>query len=224
MSDYKINQMQIEGINNEDRLFSVIESILFVSGEPINLKEIASVIECSERFTEELLAKMKINYEENSRGLALIQLKDKYALGTKSENSEYIQKLLKTNTRQSLSKASLETLAIIVYKQPITRVEIDEIRGVKSDRALQTLIEKSLIKAAGKKEVPGRPILYATTDEFLNYFGLKDIEDMPALESFIEKINEHIEDEVAVDEDVDEDIDSIVNSEKYELIEKEEEN
>jgi segregation and condensation protein B len=220
MNDFKTNQIEIEGINNKEKLFSVIESLLFISGEPINIKEISSIIECSEEFTEQLLVEMKIKYEENSRGITLVQLKDKYVLGTKSENSEYIQKLLKSNSRQSLSKASLETLAIIVYKQPITRIEIDEIRGVKSDRAIQTLVDKNLIKAVGKKEVPGRPILYATTDEFLSYFGLKDIEEMPALEKFVEKLSENIQDNVAVDEEMY----NILNSEKYESIDEEEEN
>jgi len=105
-------------------------------------------------------------------------------LVTKPCNSEFIQKLLKTNTRKSLSQASLETLAIIAYKQPITRVEIEEIRGVKSDRAVYTLSEKKLVEESGRKNVPGRPIIYITTDEFLKHFDFHSLNEMPSFEDF----------------------------------------
>lgn len=207
MSDININQMKIHGIENKARFFSIIETLLFISGEAITLKEIASIIDCKESYTSELLMEMKSNYEANDRGLVLVNLNNKYILATKSENSEYVQKLLKTNVRQSLSRAALETLAIIVYKQPITRIEIDEIRGVKSDRAIQTLIDKNLIRKSGRKEVPGRPLLYSTTEEFLSYFGINNLNEMPSIESFIEKVEElndvedDIEDEIAIDEE-----------------------
>lgn len=202
MNDISINQ--VEKMKDKEKLFSIIESLLFISGEAIALKEIASIIEHKEVYTSELLVEMKLNYEKKSRGLVLINLNNKYMLATKSENSEYIQKLLKTNVRQSLSRASLETLAIVIYKQPITRVEIDEIRGVKSDRAIQTLIDKNLIRKFGRKEVPGRPILYITTEEFLSYFGMDNLNEMPSIESFMEKAEEmdnQIKDEVAIDEE-----------------------
>ena len=108
-------------------------------------------------------------------------------LVTKPCNSEFIQKLLKTNTRKSLSQASLETLAIIAYKQPITRVEIEEIRGVKSDRAVYTLSEKKLVEESGRKNVPGRPIIYITTDEFLKHFDFHSLNEMPSFEDFKQK-------------------------------------
>lgn len=198
MNDININQLEIKEIRDKERFFSIIETLLFISGEAITLKEIASIIDCEESYTSELLVEMKLKYEANDRGLVLVNLNNKYLLATKSENSEYVQKLLKTNVRQSLSRAALETLAIIVYKQPITRIEIDEIRGVKSDRAIQTLIDKNLIRKSGRKEVPGRPLLYATTEEFLSYFGIKNLNEMPSIESFIEEI-----------EDLDDDMDEI---------------
>nr|WP_072830542.1 SMC-Scp complex subunit ScpB [Clostridium collagenovorans] len=173
----------IEETSIEEGYFSVIESLLFVSGEPLEEKSLASILECSEVFISKILSKLIDKYDEdNTRGVKIIKVNNAYQMVTKQENSEFIQKLLNINVRQSLSQAALETLAIVVYKQPITRVEIDEIRGVKSDRALSTLMEKKLIKESGRKEVPGRPILYSTTKEFLKYFDLQNIESLPTLE------------------------------------------
>ncbi|MGL5821768.1 MAG: SMC-Scp complex subunit ScpB [Sarcina sp.] len=179
------NQIEFEEISNKNKIFSIIESLLFVSGEPLSPSEIARVIDCSVDETIEYLKQMTILFETTEeRGIKLISLKGLYQLVSKNENSAFIQKLLKKNPRQSLSQASLESLAIIAYKQPITRVEIDEIRGVKSDSALQRLLEKNLIEETGRKEVIGRPILYGTTDEFLRHFALTDIDELPALELY----------------------------------------
>jgi segregation and condensation protein B len=169
---------------DRDRYFSIIESLLFVSGEPMKLKDIASIIECSEEYAKELLIEISLSYEEERRGIKLISINDEFQLVTKPQNSDYIQKILKSNVRQSLSQASIETLAIVAYKQPITRVDIDEIRGVKSDSAIMKLIEKNLIKETGRLEVPGRPILYSTTDEFLKQFNIQRLNELPNLESF----------------------------------------
>ncbi|MEG1798128.1 MAG: SMC-Scp complex subunit ScpB, partial [Clostridium sp.] len=153
------------------------------------------IIECTVNFTEQLLDEMiKIYDEDRSRGLRIVNINSEYQMVTKPKNSDQIQKLLKTNIRQSLSRASLETLAIIAYKQPITRIEIEEIRGVKSDRAITTLIEKSLIKESGKKDVVGRPNLYGTTEEFLKHFNFNNIEQLPSLDNFIKDIE--LEDEI----------------------------
>ena len=136
---------------------------------------------------------MQKEYEEEKRGIKLISINGEFQLVTKAENSDYIQKLLKKNKRQSLSQASLESLAIISYKQPITRVDIDEIRGVKSESALQRLLEKDLIKEVGRLEVPGRPILFGTTEEFLRQFGLKELKELPSLDLYDDKENDIIE-------------------------------
>ena len=133
--------------------------------------------------------------QDNSRGIKLISIDDNYQLVTKPHNSEYIQKLLKTNKRQSLSQASLEALAIIAYKQPVTRIDIDEIRGVKSDRAIVSLHEKNLIKECGRLEAPGRPILYGTTEEFLRYFNLSNLEELPSLDNFVDSFKDITEED-----------------------------
>jgi segregation and condensation protein B len=182
--DY-LDQLEIDEISKKKIYFSIIESLLFTSGDPLKDREIASIIECDLETTRNLLVMLKESYNSEERGIMLISLNDEYQLVTKSTNTNYIQKLLKINTRQSLSQAALETLAIIAYKQPITRINIDEIRGVKSDRAVLTLAEKGLIKEVGRLEVPGRPILYSTTDKFLLHFGLENLEQMPILEDMI---------------------------------------
>lgn len=188
MKNENINQIEIEEVSSKSIYFSIIESLLFVSGEPLGVKQIASILECSVGFTKDLLDEMIKLYDTKNRGIKIINVNDSYTLVTKSENSDYIEKLLGNNSRQSLSQAALETLAIVSYKQPITRIDIDEIRGVKSDRAISNLVEKKLIKECGRLEVPGRPILYGTTDEFLKYFGLENIEQMPALDEIVGRI------------------------------------
>lgn len=201
MKENNINQIEIKEASTTKRYFSIIESLLFVAGDPLSLKEISSIIECTEIYTNKLLEELRCIYDQEERGISLISINNEYMFVTKSENSDYVQKLLKTNSRQGLSRAALETLAVIVYKQPITRVEIDEIRGVKSDKAVQSLIEKNLIKEAGRKKVPGRPIMYVTTDEFLKHFGLQDLNQMPLLENFIEYDEVEDEEEIAVEEE-----------------------
>ena len=181
-----MNQLEIEEVSKNRKLLSIIESLLFVSGEPLKISHIANIIEQNISYTNELLEELKHNYEINESGIIIINNNGEYQLVTNPENGEYVQKLLKVNSKQSLSQASLETLSIIAYKQPITRVDIDEIRGVKSDRAIATLLEKSLIKESGRLDVPGRPILYGTTMEFLKHFGLESLEQMPSLKNFVD--------------------------------------
>ncbi|EGT3617358.1 segregation/condensation protein B [Clostridium perfringens] len=195
MSD--INQIEFSEISRKDELKSIIESLLFVSGEPLALKDICRIVEEDFKYVEDLMRElMNIYNGDGARGIKLISLNGTYQLVTKTKNSEYVQKLLKKNVRQSLSQASLESLAIICYKQPITRVEIDEIRGVKSESAIQRLVEKNLVEETGRLEVPGRPILYGTTDEFLRHFALNDLGDLPSIELFNDN-----EEEVAVTEE-----------------------
>ncbi|HEY9576230.1 MAG TPA: SMC-Scp complex subunit ScpB, partial [Pseudobacillus sp.] len=124
----------------------------------------------------------KEKYEkEEERGIGLIELAGTYQLATKREHASYLKKLVESSQPQTLSQAALETLAIVAYKQPITRAEIEEIRGVKTESALHTLVVKGLIKETGRSEGPGRPILYGTTKEFLDCFGLKDLAELPPL-------------------------------------------
>lgn len=182
--EIEVGQFEFKGASKKEKLKPIIEAMLFVSGEPLSLRDIAINLEETPKYIEEVLAELMLDYEVENRGIKLISINGNYQLVTKAEHSEYIQKLLKKNKRQSLSQASLESLAIVAYKQPITRVDIDEIRGVKSDSAIQRLIEKELIREVGRLEVPGRPILYGTTENFLRQFGLQDLKELPSLDLF----------------------------------------
>ena len=184
MSDNKGIQIPFLDDKKKDSLKSAIEALLFASGEPLSLQDLVNQLEEKSKLIEIIIHEMIEEYENNNRGIKIICIKGSYQLVTKSENSDYIQRLLKKNKRQSLSQASIESLAIIAYKQPITRIDIDEIRGVKSESAIQRLVEKELIKEVGRLEVPGRPILYGTTDEFLRQFELKDLKELPSLDLF----------------------------------------
>ena len=193
MSKLEVAQYEFEQISSKPKLKSSIESLLFVSGDPLTLKDISNALEVSAKTIKEILDEMMNEYDEEKRGIKLISINGEFQLVTKAENSNYIQKLLKKNKRQSLSQASLESLAIIAYKQPITRVDIDEIRGVKSESAMQRLLEKDLIKEVGRLEVPGRPILYGTTEEYLRQFGLRELNELPSLDLYKDEEGQLIE-------------------------------
>lgn len=211
MSSIDVTQYEFEEVSRKAKIKSAVEAMLFASGEPLSLKDLSHNLEIQAKALEEMLKEMINDYEDENRGIKLIAINDGYQLVTKAENSDFIQKLLKKNRRQSLSQASIESLAIIAYKQPITRIDIDEIRGVKSESAIQKLVEKNLIKDIGRLEVPGRPILYGTTDEFLRQFGLETLKELPSLdlysdaetENSLDMLNKAISEmgEVAVTED-----------------------
>ncbi|MEH7345368.1 SMC-Scp complex subunit ScpB [Bacillus sp. JJ1532] len=161
---------------------SIAESLLFAAGdEGLSLKQIAIVLEIDEIQAESVMNELMEDYTDSWRGITIVELAGTFQLATKKENSDYLKKLVVTPTTSGLSQAALETLAIIAYKQPITRAEIEEIRGVKTERSLHTLAAKALIKEVGRAEGTGRAYLYGTTKEFLDYFGLKRIEELPAL-------------------------------------------
>ncbi len=168
---------------------SIVESLLFAAGdEGLTLKQISQVLEIDDKLAEEVLCKLMEDYNCNpDRGIMIVELAGTYQLATKKENAPYLKKLVESPQTTTLSQASLETLAIIAYKQPITRAEIEEIRGVKTERPLQTLVGKGLVKEVGRLEGPGRPILYGTTKEFLDYFGLKSLDELPPLPEKNEK-------------------------------------
>lgn len=167
---------------NNKNLKSVIESLLFAWGEPLNINEISRILNIKSFVINQTISDMMMEYTENlDRGLLIQKFGNSYQLTTKKDNFEFIQSLLQTSVNKSLSTAAMETLSIIAYKQPVTKVEIDLIRGVKSSNVIKGLIDKSLIKEVGKLDKPGRPTLYATTDEFLKHFGLVSIGELPAL-------------------------------------------
>ena len=159
---------------------AVLEGLLFVVGdEGITLNQICNIIEIDEEEARKLLKDLQNDYEKESRGIRISFLADSFKLTTKKEHIEYYQKLITTNPNTTLSQAALETLAIIAYNQPITRVKIDELRGIASSFLIRKLMAKDLIKVCGKSDLPGHPNLYKTTKEFLDYFGLASINDLP---------------------------------------------
>jgi segregation and condensation protein B len=161
----------------------IVESLLFAAGdEGLSLKQIANVLEVEEVRADEILVELQSDYEtDDGRGITMIQAAGVYQLATKKEHANYLKKLVESPGAGHLTQAALETLAIIAYKQPITRAEIEEIRGVKTERPLHTLSSRALIKEVGRAEGTGRAILYGTTKEFLDYFGLKNIKELPPL-------------------------------------------
>lgn len=196
MDNLYVKQYEFEETARIPAIKSAIESLLFVSGEPLSMKELHNNLEIPTKIIESVINEMIIDYEEENRGIKLISINGGYQLVSKPQNSDSVQKLLKKNKRQSLSQASLESLAIIAYKQPITRVDIDEIRGVKSESAIQRLIERDLIRDIGRLEVPGRPILFGTTEEFLRQFELKDLGELPSLDLYAENNNDEINESI----------------------------
>ncbi|MGG2053720.1 SMC-Scp complex subunit ScpB [Lysinibacillus pakistanensis] len=164
-------------------LQSRIEALLFVVGDDgLTIKQLSQLLGEAEELVVQAMQALRANYEEDlARGITVKEMAGVYQLITKSELAESIQRLVENPTVQSLSQASLEVLAIVAYKQPITRVAIEDLRGVKCERPIQTLVSRGLIKEVGRSEGTGRAILYGTTKEFLNYFGLNSIEEMPPL-------------------------------------------
>jgi segregation and condensation protein B len=158
---------------------SIIEGLLFTSGEPLTIDDISEALQIDKKTTGKILLEIINEFDNSKRGIQIIFFNNKYQMRTRPEHGKYIRRLLKTQSKQSLSRAAVETAAIIAYKQPITRQGIDVIRGVKCDRIINNLIEKKLIKETGRMDTPGRPILYGTTDEFLKYFGLTSLKDLP---------------------------------------------
>lgn len=160
---------------------SILESLLFVVGEEgLSLDEIKNVLELDIETCKNIIEELSLSYKD--RGIEISLLGNRYKLITKKENKEYIQKLVTLSDSDTLSDAALETLAIIAYNQPVTRVMVDEIRGISSSYVMRKLVYKNLICEVGRSEAAGRPILYGTTPLFLDYFGLNDIKELPQIE------------------------------------------
>lgn len=168
---------------NSKKLMSKIEALLFVVGdEGMTAKQLSQYLEVDVMDIEAGLSELETQYNENEAcSITLKQLAGTYQLTTKPEMADTIKKLVENPTNQVLTAASIEVLAIIAYKQPITRIEVEDLRGVKSEKPIQTLVSRALIQEVGRVEGTGRAILYGTTKEFLNYFGLKDISELPPL-------------------------------------------
>ena len=187
----------------EKELLGAVEAILFAMGESVSLSKIASAIGKDETEAKRLLEELKKQYQKKERGIQLIELEDSYQLCTKPELYDYLIQVAKQPKKHVLTDVLLETLAIVAYKQPVTKIEIENIRGVKSDHAVNKLVEYDLVCEVGRLDAPGKPLLFGTTEEFLRRFGVQSVEELPSiapeqLEDFKEEAEREIKDRLDV--------------------------
>lgn len=187
----------------EKELLGAAEAILFAMGESVSLSKIASAIGKDETEAKRLLEELKKQYQKKERGIQLIELEDSYQLCTKPELYDYLIQVAKQPKKHVLTDVLLETLAIVAYKQPVTKIEIEKIRGVKSDHAVNKLVEYDLVCEVGRLDAPGKPLLFGTTEEFLRRFGVQSVEELPSiapeqLEDFKEEAEREIKDRLDV--------------------------
>lgn len=195
------NQTDAEQVNNEqqdenqqsqdvvekkecdrEKCKAILEAILFTMGEAVEIDRLASVIEQNKRTTKSLLKEMREDYEQAHRGITMMTLEDSVQLCTKSEYYEDLIKIAKTPKKFTLTDTVIETLSIIAYKQPVTRQEIERIRGVSCDHAMNKLLEYDLIMELGRLDAPGRPLMFGTTEQFLRCFGVSSLEELPEID------------------------------------------
>jgi segregation and condensation protein B len=187
-ADHGATSVQTTGDDLEGcELTAVLEALLFVSSEPVPVARLAAAIgTVSKAEVEQALKRLEEDLAHESRGIQLVKLAGGYRLVTKADYAPWLKRLDKAKAAQKLSRSALESLAIIAYKQPLVRSEIEEIRGVETSGVLRTLLERKLVRIVGRKEVPGRPIMYGTTKFFLEHFGLNDLSQLPPLREFKE--------------------------------------
>ena len=182
---------------------AAIEAILFAMGEAVEIEKIAKAIEQDKETTRKIIYHMMEGYREEGRGIQIMELEDSYQLCTKSEMYEYLIRVAKQPRKIVLSDVVMETLSIIAYKQPITKLEIEKIRGVKCDHAVNKLVEYELVTELGRLDAPGRPILFGTTEAFLRHFGVNSLEDLPEINPVqVEDFKAEAEEEIQMKLDV----------------------
>lgn len=181
----------------------IIESILFTMGESVELEKIASAIELDKKKTKKIIEEMQKELNESDRGVTIIELDGAYQMCTKTQMYEYLIKIAKQPKKRVLSDVLLETLSIIAYKQPVTKAEIEKIRGVSSDHAVSKLVEYELVCELGRLDAPGRPLLFGTTEQFLRSFGVQSVDELPVLSPVqLEEFKQEAEAEMNVQLDV----------------------
>ncbi len=186
-----------------NKIEGIIEAILFTMGNSVEIEKIAGAIEQDTETTRRIIHNMMDKYEAEDRGIRIIELENSFQMCTKKETYEYLIKVAKQPKRYVLTDVALETLSIIAYKQPVTRLEIEKIRGVKSDHAVNKLIEYGLVCEVGRLDAPGKPILFGTTEEFLRRFSVQSIDDLPSLNpEQMETFKEEAEEEVQLKLDI----------------------
>lgn len=164
-----------------EKIESIIEAILFTMGEAVDVKKIALAIDHDEKTTRKIIRNYMDQFNSSDRGIKIIEIEDAFQMCTKPEMYEYLIKVVSQPKKHELTEVLLETLSIIAYKQPVTRLELEKIRGVKCDHAVNKLLEYNLVEEVGRLEAPGRPLLFGTTDEFLRQFGVKSIDELPII-------------------------------------------
>lgn len=175
-----------------DKMKAIIEAILFASGRPVEIKELISALELPEEDIIQIIESMKADFQEANRGIEIIKVESGYTLCSKKEYYDYIYPLFDNRAKPNISNAAMETLAIIAYNPKITRAEIEIIRGVNSDATIYKLLEYNLIEDAGKSDLPGKPTVYQTTEEFLKTFGISNLDELPELPRYRLDENEQI--------------------------------
>lgn len=184
-------------------LEAAAEAILFAVGESVEVDRLAAALEQDVPTTRKLMKNMMLRYQEEDRGICIMELENAYQLCTKKEMYDYLIRIAKQPRKLTLSEVALETLAIIAYKQPVTKAEIEKIRGVKCDHAVNKLVEYELVKELGRLDAPGRPILFGTTEEFLRNFGVHSLEDLPVISTVkMEDFRAEAEEEIQLKLDV----------------------
>ena len=163
---------------------SILEAVLFAAGDAVELEKLADIVDVDNKSLREILKKMMDSYNFERRGIHIIQMEDAYQMCTRGEYHDYVAMLAEPRRKQSLSNAAIEVLAIVAYKQPVTRSAIEHIRGVNCDYVVNRLMERNLIEEKGRLDAPGRPILFGTTQEFLRIFGIPSLADLPEFETF----------------------------------------
>lgn len=180
-------------MNEEGNLHGRIEAILFVAGEAVRVEDLAKALDIGVPALEAELDSLRDEYDFGQRGFCLKRFGHRVQLATRALYSNDVVRLLQPVQKQSLSQAAMETLAVVAYRQPVTRAEVEQIRGVKCDYSLQSLANKQLIQEVGRKDTLGRPILYGTTDEFLSHFGLASLEDLPPMPDGVGEAEEPVQ-------------------------------
>ena len=188
---------------NEKKIMAIIEAVLFAMGDSVELSKLSHVLEMPEDDIREIIVKMNDKYKKQDRGIYIVELEDPVQLCTKPELYEYLIKVAKAPRKVVLTDTLIETLSIIAYKQPVTRLEVEKIRGVSCDHAINRLIEFNLIQELGRMDAPGRPLLFGTTEEFLRTFGVKSLGDLPMINpEQIDDFKKQAEEEVELKVDI----------------------
>ncbi len=195
--------LRLVRIMEKNKQKAILEAVLFTMGDAVEISRLAELTEADDEGVAKLIEELKKKYDKEESGLTINQVGEAYQMCAKPEMYDYLIDLTKTDHKFVLSDSALEALSIIAYKQPVTRLDVEKIRGVNSDHAINRLLEFDLIKELGRLDAPGKPILFGTTDQFLRSFGVKSLEDLPEISQVqMEEFKEQAEEEVQLRLDI----------------------